>query len=109
MLKRAQSSKPPHPSLILYSAISQNYFFDEKKYLQVRDSLINYLTQNLREVFQILGEIISPKDMANSPNVMEILKTLEDPACDQIILLVLCAESLGSSLRLVYFNQKAEL
>lgn len=84
-------------------------YFDEKKYLQVRDSLINFITQNLRVVFQLMGEILTPKEMANSPNVMEMLKSLEDPNCDQTILLTLCAESLGMGLRIVYFNLKGEL
>lgn len=56
---------PTHPSLILYSAISQAYFFDDSKYLDIRHKLNSYIKSNVREVGPMVDDILSPKEQIN--------------------------------------------
>jgi len=76
---RSDSSQPTHPSLILYAAVSQAFHFDDSKYLEVRQNLIAFLTQNLAWAQSISKDMGISRDVTDA---RELLEALEDPAND---------------------------
>eukprot|EP00347_Sterkiella_histriomuscorum_P008078 403346456 len=109
LLHKSQNGQTTHPSLLLYSAVSQSLYFDDSRYLDVRHELISFLNNNLRTVQTVMGDICHPRETINSLDAKEFLDSLEDPSNDQTILLAFCAVALNYNFTIIYFNERNEL